>query len=306
MNTKLITGYWMDIDCPPYYGVLSSKKERYFSSLITHNTYNLPIICYTHEKSLGELTLLKEKYELSNIEFKVRELHDIKYHLKYQSLRDEISKEGSLWDHEIAGRPPEVLWGKFDVLQTEIEKSDENFIYWIDAGLHYLGLFPLWSNPFKDENNYENHLEKKFNGTKILNRNVFESLEKKLGKRIFTLVNKHQESAHFTNIDGFTGFESPHSNPIAGFFGGDKSVLREYCESFWHFGLKHLDSNILCHEQSVMKHVNNVFELEKMVEFEYETHQYHVENFHEKPWSGNEDGRKPLYTCFLDMIEKNF
>lgn len=306
MNTKLVTGYWMDIDCPPYYGVLSAKKERYLSSLITHNSYNIPIVCYTHQKSFEELSFLKEKYGLSNVEIKIKELHDVKYHTKYQEIRDKLSQQGSLWEHEIAGRPPEVLWGKFDVLEYEIKNSQEKYIYWIDVGLHYLGVFPLWSNPYKDESNFDNVLEKKFNFTKILNKQVFESLENKLNSRIVTLVNKHQESAHFTNIEGFEGFFRPNSNPVAGFFGGDKNILKKYCESFWDFGLKHLNEGIICHEQSVMKHIHNTFNLQEMVEFVYETHQYNVDNFHEKLWESENDGRKPLYTCFLDIVNNQF
>lgn len=297
-RTKLVTAYWMDIYGPPYYGAVPNRKERYLGSLISHARIGVPLVCYTHERNLEELTELKVKYNLENLEIKVKELSDIKYADWYERIKQENRPETF---SEIDGRPPEVLWGKFDVMEIECTNSDHEFVYWIDVGLQHVGLFPWWTNPNREHPDVERDIELKFNGSKVLNKAVFDALEGYIGQRVATLVSVNRESSEYTDIEGFTAWLRPRSNPIAGFFGGGKQAVLDYCACYWDYGVKHLEKGILCHEQSIMKHVHNTFDTDKLYEFQFETHQYHVPLFHDKLWESPADGLKPVYRCFVDM-----
>lgn len=291
----------MDIREAPYFGATQNRKERYLGSLISHSRIGLPIVCYTQNKNLQELVELKKDYSLDNLEIKIKELNEVKFHNEFQRLRDKYLEDISTGKHEIEGRTPEVLWGKFQVLEEEINNSKEDFIYWIDCGLQHVGLFPWWTNPFRGYDDVEYNIEHKFNGSKVLNNTVFESLEKIAVDKFVCLVSVARESSEYTQIENFSGWLRPRANPIAGFFGGYKKQTLEYIKSFWDYGLRHLDKDILCHEQSVMKHVNNTFNLNDVIEFQFETHQYNVNNFHDKLWESPSDGLKPVYRCFVDM-----
>ena len=297
----------MDIREAPYFGATINRRERYLGSLISHSRIGIPIVCYTQESNYKELLDLKNNYKLDNLEIKIKNLHDVKLHKRFQELRDKYFDLIVVGKHEIEGRTPEVLWGKFQVLQEEIEISEEKYLYWIDVGLQHVGLFPWWTNPYRDFSDVEYNIEHKFNGSKVLNISVFEGLEKIVDGKVATLVSVARERSEYDEIDGFTQWNRPRSNPIAGFFGGSKKETLEYIESFWEYGIKHLDKDILCHEQSVMKHIHNTFDVNKLLEFQFETHQYNVKEFHDKLWESPSDGLKPVYRCFVDMaIGKNY
>ena len=76
MNTKLVTAYWMDCQGRPFQGAKPIRKIRYQGSLISHCIgSNLPIVCYTHQKNFDELTEIKLKFKLTNLELKIKLLN---------------------------------------------------------------------------------------------------------------------------------------------------------------------------------------------------------------------------------------
>ena len=89
MTTKIVTAYWMGVNGYPFQGSNDSRKSRYLGSLISHCLgVDLPIICYTHSKNLEELYQLKQEYNLSNLEIKILELTDMRYHKEISKIRD--------------------------------------------------------------------------------------------------------------------------------------------------------------------------------------------------------------------------
>ena len=68
MKTKIVTAYWMDVHGIPFLGSGSIRKERYLGSIIAYcQNIDLPIICYTHEKSFNELNKYKTDLNLDNL-----------------------------------------------------------------------------------------------------------------------------------------------------------------------------------------------------------------------------------------------
>jgi hypothetical protein len=112
MKAKIVTAYWMDVEGYPFQGTRQSLKTRYLGSLISHcKGIDLPIICYTHSKNEKELLDLKNEYKLDNLEIKILELSDMKYHSQISQVRD------SNFDNCLEGRGPEIMWGKFQAVE---------------------------------------------------------------------------------------------------------------------------------------------------------------------------------------------
>jgi hypothetical protein len=84
MKTKIVTAYWMDCEGYPFQGGYPIRKIRYLGSLIGHcQGSNLPVICYTHEKSLKELTDIKNEYNLeTHKKLIIENLLDKKYDME--------------------------------------------------------------------------------------------------------------------------------------------------------------------------------------------------------------------------------
>jgi hypothetical protein len=91
MKTKIVTAYWMDVNGYPFQGSTNVRKPRYLGSLISHcQGIDLPVVCYTHSKNLEELNKIKTDYNLSNLEIKILELSDMKYHKQISEIRDKF------------------------------------------------------------------------------------------------------------------------------------------------------------------------------------------------------------------------
>ena len=78
----------MDVNGFPFQGSASVRKERYLGSLISHcKNLHLPVICYTHSKSLSEIEKIKNDFNLDNLEIKILELSDMKLHGRINEVR---------------------------------------------------------------------------------------------------------------------------------------------------------------------------------------------------------------------------
>jgi len=301
-RTKIVTAYWMDIDLEntnnKWMGSSSARKQRYLGSLIYHcKGFNCPIICYTHERSLNELTHLKNQYNLNNLTIKIKELNDIKYTAKINSVAN--LTEGPI--EHLYGRPPQVMWGKFDVIREECTE-DVDFIYWIDAGLQAVQLFPKRLNPYGNNEQLWQQEYNQFDYTPFFNSLMLQKLNDKVNKRFVTcLCTQLQDSCH-----SFGEYHPvPGRYPIAGFFGGDKERIIEYCEMFDKAVDLFVEHKILCFEQAIMKYVTDHFPEDKLMVLPFDTHQTGIDAdiFHYAPWSSTNNLPKPLYRLFEEILE---
>jgi hypothetical protein len=311
MKTKLVTAYWMDAEGYPYQGGYPSRKIRYLGSLIAHCLGSrLPVVCYTHEKSLQELVSLKNQHNLDNLEIKILELNEVKYHKEISEIREKNFYTETT-NFGLDGRGPEIMWGKFDILEREIEGFDR--VYWVDVGLQHPGIFP-WRY-CKKYNKLEEHIGLTaswwadldvFNFQSLLNNILYEKLNLICDKKIMFITSYGPQISYpfeQHNILNY-GFESPY--PVAGMVGGDTKILKKYVNLFWEYAKKVLDSQILCVEEAIMKPTYDLLDNNEKVNFNFTTFATDEhDQFHFELWDKSWNKPKPFYMVWYDILNYN-
>jgi hypothetical protein len=305
MKSKLVTAYWMDSEGFPFQGANPVRKIRYKGSLISHCIgSNLPVVCYTHSKNYDELVHLKSEYNLINLEIKILELKDVKYHKEIDRVRN------IKFDTDLDGRGPEIMWGKFDILERELEGFDR--VYWVDVGLQHPGIFPwMFSKVFNIEleffgipKNWWSHYDV-FNFSNLIDEEIYRNLNNICNDKImFICCSSPQVSYPFIKHGILDyAFESPY--PVGGMIGGDVKILKKYIDSFWNFAEKVMIKDFLCTEEVLMKPCYDELPAENKITFTFD--KFATDNhddFHFKFWDENKSIDKPFYTMWYD-IKKN-
>lgn len=310
MTTKLVTGYWMGIANRPYVGAAYARQERYLGSLIsTCKSFNVPIVCYTQQSNLVEVETVKRDYNLYNLEIKLKELDEAKYVNQFKHICSVKTVE------EIAhlnGRPPEVMWGKIDVLMDECT-SDTEHLYWIDIGLQSNQIMPYKYCPeFPDTIKAHSELPmevfntrfKQFNFSRLLNQKILDALQQRITGKLLLIPSTTPQCTYYEledyKID--TSYPNHAHYPIGGFFGGDKSAVIEYCNKFYEGAELFFRNNVIDHEQSVMKYAMDMMPKEKMIlDYWFAAHII-PEYFHYNKWTPESNVEKPLYVAFEDIL----
>jgi hypothetical protein len=304
MKAKIVTAYWMDVEGYPFQGTRQSLKTRYLGSLISHcKGIDLPIICYTHKKNEQELINLKNQYELNNLEIKILELFDMKYHNQISRVRD------LNFDSDLNGRGPEIMWGKFQAVEQELDGFDR--VYWIDCGLQHAGIFPwMYCVPYGDKK-FHIGVERpvwadceitQHDFTKLLNTSIFEKLNNVCDGKIATLCCTSPQIGYPYSQYGIQTIpiESPY--PIGGMIGGDTKEFRKYLQNFWETCEKVLDKNFLCTEEVIMK-VTHDINKDIMLPFMFGIYQTNEsDQYHFELWNESFNKPKPLYMVWHDII----
>jgi hypothetical protein len=308
MKTKIVTAYWMDANGLPFLGSNSGRKERYLGSLIAYcQNIDLPIICYTHNKSLSELHNIKEKYNLNNLEIKLLELSDVKYHKEIQEI---VNSDVDRYQRDLDGRGAEIMWGKFDVIERELDSCDK--LFWLDVGLQHPGIFTWrYSKVFNKVEDHKDSIKlgswwanlDVYNYKYFFNTEVITNLSNAIDNKI-TLITSYgpQISYPFYSLGLVnTHFETPY--PVGALVGGDVVPMKKYVNLFWEFAKKVLDSKILCTEESIMKPILDMMDKNEVKPFTF-TSFYCCEHdkFHFEEWEESWGEPKPFYTAWNDLI----
>ena len=225
MKTKIVTAYWMDVNGYPFQGSTNVRKPRYLGSLISHcQGIELPVVCYTHSKNLEELNKIKTDYNLSNLEIKILELSDMKYHKQISKIRDEF------FNTDLDGRGPEIMWGKFEVIEKELEGFD--YVYWLDVGLQHPGIFP-WRYS-KKYNKIEDHVNLSapwwsdydvHNFSSLLNTKIFDNLNLMCENKIALITSINPQISYpFYNL-GLIDYTIQSPFPVGGMIGGNREQI---------------------------------------------------------------------------------
>lgn len=308
MKSKIITAYWMDVEGLPFQGAYPIRKGRYLGSLIAHcQNLNLPVICYTHQKSVDELSNIKKEYNLSNLEIKLIELNEIKYHDEISKIRNSDSEK---YQRDLDGRGCEIMWGKFDVLQRELDGFDR--VYWLDAGLQHPGIFTWrYSKKYNTLEDHHNPVHMKswwteydvYNFPDFFNNLVFEKLDKICNNKICLLTSVGPQISYpYINLGILNKpFESPY--PVGALIGGDTKILKTYIENFWSFAEKVLQKNFLCTEECLMKPALDMMDKQNILNFNFTSfHCCEHDDFHFKLWSEDWNQPKPFYMTIFDIL----
>jgi hypothetical protein len=301
MKTKIVTGYWMDVPGFPFWSVGEVRRDRYLGSIKSHcENIGLPIICYTHKKSIQELQDLKLKYNLSNLEIKIMELSDMKYHDRFMEIRNNGIQE---YD----GRGSEILWGKIQVLEKELNNCDK--VYWIDAGLQHPGIFP-WrfsKKYFKKEDHLNSipgwHTEYDvFNFKKLINIQTFNNLNHITNNKIMVLGSSSPQTVSDYYELRLVDYPVPPPFPIGGLFGGDVLKVKIFIDLFWENAEKILNISQLKTEEYIMKLAYDEMSENERTYIPFDVHStYNHDSFHFEEWNGNTDP-KPLYMTLIDIL----
>lgn len=304
MKSKIVTAYWMDVNGYPFQGSSNVRKSRYIGSLISHcKNINLPIVCYTHNKNIEELQNIKLKYELNNLEIKILELFDVKFHSKINDIRERK------FDTDLDGRGPEIMWGKFDVLERELDGFDN--AYWVDCGLQHAGIFP-WRY-CKQYNKIEDHINltspwwseyDSYDFGSLFNTKIFEKLNKKCYNKISILACSSPQISYPFYSKGLIDYSLTSPYIVGGLFGGNVGVLKKFINNFWDFAEKILERGFLCTEEAIMKIAYDKMDKNDILNLEFSAYASgEHDDFHFNMWDINSKNLKPLYTVWNDIID---
>jgi len=302
MKTKIVTAYWMDVNGFPFQGSASVRKERYLGSLISHcKNLHLPVICYTHSKSLSEVEKIKNDFNLDNLELKILELSDMKLHGRINEVR------GSNEDMRLDGRGPEIMWGKFDVLEKELDGFD--FVYWLDVGLQHPGIFP-WRYSKKyytldqqpASNGWWTEYEV-YDSSKLFDYKIFENLNVICENKISFISSLGPQISYPTSYTNIIDYQLTSPYPVGGMIGGNTNILKKFIEFFWIYANKILDNNFLCTEEVIMKLARDKMDMNEIIDFTFELyHSGDHDTFHFKMWDETLNISKPLYMVWYDIL----
>lgn len=301
MKIKIITGYWMNATGFPFWSSNEVRKDRYLGSIKAHcENIELPIICYTHKESIHELMELKLNHNLSNLEIKIMELSDMKYHNRFMGIRNNGNQE------ELDGRGCEILWGKIQVIENELNDCDR--IFWIDAGLQHPGIFP-WrfsKKYFKKEH----HLNLKnwwvehdvYNFKELLNTQTFNNLNLITKNKFMILGASSPQTIIDYNELGLIDYSVSPPYPIGGLFGGDIVKVKKFINLFWVNAEKVLDVNQLKTEEYIMKLTYDEMIDDEKTYIPFDVHATHEHDpFHFEEWD-SESNPKPLYITLIELL----
>lgn len=307
MKTKLVTAYWLDAEGPPFQGTRNSLSDRYLGSLISHcNNIDLPIVCYTHMKNINELTDLKDRNDLFNLEIKLLELSDMKLHEKISSVRDRN------YMNELDGRGPEIMWGKFQVLEQELDGFD--MVYWIDVGMQYPGTMPWMFNTLyadaarnlKDGERpaWADNEMSQYSYKSLFNTDIFVSLNKLCIGKMFNVVSSGPQTSYDFFRYAITTDECAPPYPWAGVFGGDVKACRKYLDVFWRVCDMVLEKGYYCTEESIMKLTYDLMDKDDLYCSHFDCHYFDDgnKNFHFNLWNPSMGKCKPLYMVWVDLL----
>jgi hypothetical protein len=293
----------MDSNGYPFQGSSNIRKPRYLGSLIAHcKNIDLPVVCYTHNRNLQELEDVKLQYNLNNLEIKVLELSEIKLHDKINVVRSRN------FTTDLDGRGPEIMWGKFDVLERELDGFDK--VYWVDCGLQHPGIFP-WRyckqyNSIEDHKNLSNQWWSEYDSYdfgKIFNTKIFDNLNKVCDNKICLLTSLSPQISYPFYSKGMIdhNFISPY--PVGGLIGGDVKILKKYINMFWEFADSVLDYDFICTEEGIMKAVYDKMELNEIHNLTFSAYASgEHDEYHFSMWDINSINPKPLYMVWNDIL----
>jgi hypothetical protein len=311
MKYKIVTGYWMDITGRAYCGVSGARKDRYLGSIISHcRNFDCEVVCYTHEISKFELEAIKTSHELTNLTIKVVELHDIKYSEQIRSVESNKTHDEL---QNLNGRPPEVMWGKFDVLLRECS-DDLDFIFWMDAGLQSNQVFPYMYSP-EISSDVKSHAQlppelfavpfKQYDFGRVFNHKIMEKLATSSLNKVTLLVGTVPQCTYYPLGDYSPNNSYPNraNYPIAGFFGGGVNKVIEFCNRFTDGANLYTNNNVLDFEQSVMKYAMDMMKLEDLNLYWFDSH-FMLERYHYESWTPETGDNKPLYIVWEDILNE--
>jgi hypothetical protein len=305
IKSKIVTAFWMDVNGYPFQGSTNVRKPRYLGSLISHCLgSNLPVVCYTHQRNFVELNDIKLRFNLTNLELKILELTDVKFHKEINNIRT------NNFDTDLDGRGPEIMWGKFDVIERELEGFDR--VYWVDVGLQHPGIFPWMYSKVYNPNIDGFGIPREwwadldvFNFSKLIDSDIYTKLDQMCTDKLVFVCSYGPQIGYPFLENGILSrpFESPY--PVGGMIGGDVKVLKKYINIFWGYAKQMLEKESLCTEEVLMKPSYDLIDDDEKVTLMFNAFASgEHDDYHYTMWNKEKNTPKPFYMMWYDI--KNF
>lgn len=302
MKIKIVTSYWTGLSDTKFQGVPDVRKQRYLGSLISHcKNLGLPIICYTRQENLNELVKIKEEHDLNNLSIKIAELTDVKFHKEIDSVRT------ANFNKDLCGRGPEIMWGKFDVVERELDGCDQ--VFWLDCGIQHPGIFPwrysekyfnIEDHPVVSDwwNQFDVH-----NFKKIFNETLFNKIVDITKDKIMLLTSTSPQISYPIELVQYSNNTINSPYPIGGLIGGNVEIFKKFINNFWEFAEHSLQNNILCTEEVLMKFAYDKLKNDETINFNFTSYYINEhDEFHFNMWDEKSPYPKPLYMVWYDIL----
>lgn len=245
MRTQFVTAIYIGLENTIFNGNPVSLYDRYKKSLKSLADGGYSIVCYTSSNHLPELT--KFFYGYNNITFVVEELEKNPFHNKINKIKELHPKY--VTDRSWRSRCVEIMWGKFLWMGKHLPSiGQDDYIYWIDAGLFHGGLIPKKYKTANSKNEFD--FDRITQKTNLFNKLNIYTKDRILNIRS-TIVNHNPDD--FERVFGYR----PHYGVVGGIFGGKKKLLTEYVAGAVSAMSRVLDSGVLLKEEEIMFHLHN-------------------------------------------------
>lgn len=200
-------------------------------------------------KQLNITNIINIDYDLTSSPYheRVDKIKDL--HPRYDGSSDQC-------DTSWKNRCVEIMFGKFLWLEENFNKlENDDYLFWIDAGLSHGGVIPRKFNTFHKNLNYYRQdksdllLEYAHRHDTIFNKDFTRKLEKYTGDKILLLGISHSQHGDPLGFSFHNNFEQW---PIGGLFGGQKKVMLPFINRFKEIAQQILDNNLLVKEEQIM------------------------------------------------------
>jgi len=297
MNISFVTSVYDDLSNTKFAG-RHNRGTQYAFSLAQMQHMGVPIYIFTDKRNIQKNLPAIYSHSLDNAKFINYELDKYPLYNDIQKIKDsnpEVYRNEAGW----SSRCVEIMWSKFDLVEHIINKvgiSEDNFVFWIDAGLSHPGVLPYkYNSIYNPEMEYPNQSKEYHDGfyfDQIFNNEFPEYLANYIGKnKIFHMMcnsPQHNDPSFMGNIETVkTG------TVVGGLFGGTTNVLLDWVLEGKDICQQLVDHNQLVKEEDILSYMVNKHMVEDESFIDEKIKLYLFDTWYHEDWLKNWD--KTLY-----------
>lgn len=259
MNPKYITCNYTDLYGTKFNGRLN-RDLIYMYSLRAIAECGDTILNYSCPYSMGFTEPYFQKENVTNVITLEYDLKKSPYHDRVDAIKDK--KPYYYNDTSWLNRCVEIMWGKFIWMENSYNvMGEDDYLFWIDAGLSHGGILPRMFNTFhnnpayyRPENPSEMQLEFAHRHDLIFNKDFTSKLEVYTGDKVLLITANHNQ--HGDTL-GFEYVNSLYQWPVGGLFGGKKKAMLPFIQRFKELAEVVLNNECLVKEEQIMAVILN-------------------------------------------------
>lgn len=266
MKVRFVTGAYDDLNGTKYYGRIN-RGGHYVFSLSCLNNMGKPITCFTNKRTALKMAPYLALEDCENIELVNYNLEDYKHHKAIQDIRNKNEERytNASWEQ----RCVEIMWGKFEWMSKVLEEmDDEDYLFWIDAGLSHPGVVPSSKYnpyPYHSMSPALKH-EYAFRNERLFTPEFVDGIVEYTGEKLLNILCNRPQHSDPMPVD-YT--RKIVGSVIGGLFGGKKKVMQPYIASFEEAASYFLQKESLVKEEEIMTYLLNInFDSFKLFQFD--------------------------------------